>query len=73
MHTTESFFFGGYDLVCCANATLSGRYYPSLVVMKRVWPTRPRTIDLARESFSSKALAIDAARCRGIEWVTEFG
>ena len=37
-----------YELQCSANAVDSGRFAPTLVVSKQVWPTRPRVIAVPR-------------------------
>lgn len=63
----------GYDLLCGTRAIDGGRFAPTLVVCKQSWPTRPRTIAIDRGEYLSEAAALDAARAKGIEWISDFG
>ncbi len=62
-----------YELLCTAKPLDSGKFAPNLVVIKQVWPTRPRQIAVDRGNFSTAQDAIDAAQACGIEWVTNYG
>ncbi|MBL0087900.1 MAG: hypothetical protein IPP44_15050 [Ideonella sp.] len=44
MDVTKIFRHQDYELVCSAKAVDAGKFAPSLVVSKQVWPTRPRVI-----------------------------
>jgi hypothetical protein len=71
--TTKAFRHQNYELLCGANAVDGGRFAPSLVVAKQVWPTRAKTIDVPRSVHATADGAIDAAFARGVEWVSIFG
>lgn len=73
MEMTRIFRHQDYELVCSAKAVDAGKFAPSLVVSKQVWPTRPRVIAVNRGDHSSEDTAIDAARAQGIEWVQNYG
>lgn len=73
MEATRTFRHQDYELVCSAKAVDSGRFAPSLVVHKQVWPTRPRIIDVQRGDHRSEETAIEAAHAQGIEWVQNYG
>ena len=71
--TTKAFTHLNYELLCGANAVDGGRFAPSLVVAKHVWPTPAKTIDVPRSVHATADGAIDAAFARGVEWVSIFG
>ena len=71
--TTKAFTHLNYELLCGASAVDGGRFAPSLVVAKQVWPTRAKTIDVPRSIHATADGAIDAAFARGVEWVSKFG
>lgn len=73
MDVTKIFRHQDYELVCSAKAVDAGKFAPSLVVSKQVWPTRPRVIAVQRGDHSSEDTAIDAAHAQGIEWVQNYG
>jgi len=73
MQTVSVFHHGDYQLACSARRMGNGRYLPSLVVTKEVWPTRARTIALESSEFEAEAAAIEEARVRGIEWIAHYG
>ena len=73
MEATRTFRHQDYELVCSAKAVDSGRFAPSLVVHKQVWPTRPREIAVERGEYTSEQTAIDAAYAQGIEWIANYG
>ena len=73
MAATQIFRHQDYELVCGAKAVDSGKFAPTLVVSKQVWPTRPRVIALQRADYLTEDSAIDAAYNQGVEWVTNFG
>jgi hypothetical protein len=73
MEDTRTFRHLDYELVCAANPVDGGRFAPSLVICKQVWPTRPRVIAVARGGYLTQDSAIDAARTQGIEWITNYG
>ena len=70
---SETTRYKDYDLICGARADDQGRFAPTLVVAKRTWPGRPRVIAMIRDTFATKAIAIESARAQGIQWVTDFG
>jgi hypothetical protein len=73
MDVSKTFRHHGYDLFCGTQAVDSGKFAPTLVVCKQVWPTRPRVIAIDRGDHSTEATAIDAAYAKGVEWVLNFG
>jgi hypothetical protein len=73
MDTTKTFRHQGYDLHCSTKAVANGKFVPSLVVCKQVWPTRPRVIAIERGDYLTEGTAIDAAYAQGVEWVLNFG
>jgi hypothetical protein len=73
MTEVQTFQFEQYELTCSAKASDNGRFEPSLVITKRVWPTRARTIAVRRGSHPSFEGAIAAARAQGLEWVANYG
>jgi hypothetical protein len=73
MHLTKTFRHQGYDLTCSAKAVDSGRFAPTLVVCKQVWPTRPRVIAMERGDYLTEETAIDAAYTQGVEWILHYG
>jgi len=73
MNEPMSIPYRGYELLCHARAVDGGRFIPSLVVSKQVWPTRPRAIDVPRGDHQSSQTAIDAAHAAGVEWVQNYG
>jgi hypothetical protein len=73
MASTKIFRHQDYELICSAKPIDSGKYVPSLVVSKQVWPTRPRVIAMQRADYDSEETAIDAAYLQGVEWVQNFG
>lgn len=73
MDVTKIFRHQEYELVCSAKAVDAGKFAPSLVVSKQVWPTRPRVIAVKRGEHLSEDTAIDAAYAQGIEWVQNYG
>lgn len=62
-----------YELTCSAKAVDGGKFAPTLVLCKQVWPRRPRVIAVARGDYVSEEVAIDAAQTQGVEWVRNFG
>ena len=73
MGTTKTFRHQGYDLLCGARAFDTGKFAPTLVVCKQVWPTRPRVIAIDRGDYLTEATAIDAAYAKGVEWILNYG
>ena len=73
MATTKAFTHQDYELLCGANAVDGGRFAPTLVVAKQVWPSRPRTIDVPRGVHATVDGAIDAAFAQGVQWIVNFG
>ena len=65
--------YRGYQLACHARAVDGGRFVPTLVVSKQVWPTRPRTIDVSSVDYSTQETAMEAAQAKGVEWVENYG
>ncbi|WPB57842.1 hypothetical protein [Xylophilus sp. GOD-11R] len=73
MQTESVFRHGDYQLACSARRLANGRYLPSLVVTKNVWPTRARTIAIEARDFEVETAAIEEARIRGLEWIAHYG
>ena len=73
MDATRTFRHQGYDLLCGTRAIGSGKFAPTLVVCKQVWPTRPRVIAIDRGDYLTEATAIDAAYAKGVEWILNYG
>lgn len=73
MSETRIFHCKQYDLQCRAKPMDGGKYAPALVVVKQVWPTRPREIAVSRGSFSTPQDAIAAAYAQGVEWIQDYG
>ena len=65
--------YRGYELACHAKAVDGGRFVPTLVVAKQIWPTRPRTIDVGSGDYPTRETAIEAAHAKGVEWVENYG
>jgi hypothetical protein len=63
----------GYDLCCGARALDSGRFMPTLVVSKHLWPSRPRTIAVDSEGCGNVADAVASAHAQGLVWVRDYG
>jgi len=73
MTATKTFRHQDYELICSAKVIDSGKFVPTLIVSKQVWPTRPRVIAVQKADYESEEVAIDAAYSQGIEWVQNFG
>jgi hypothetical protein len=73
MAAIKTFRHQDYELQCSAKAVDSGKFVPTLIVLKQVWPTRPRVIAMQRADYESEETAIDAAYTQGVEWVQNFG
>ena len=73
MDATRTFRHQGYDLLCGTKAGDSGKFAPTLIVCKQVWPTRPRIIAVDRGDHLTEQTAIDAAYTKGVEWIVNYG
>ncbi len=73
MEETKIFRHEQYELMCTAKAVDGGKFAPGLVVVKQVWPTRPREIAVERGDFSSAEAAIGAAHTQGLTWIQHYG
>lgn len=73
MALTKTFQHQHYELQCGAQAVDDGKFAPTLVVSKQVWPTRPRIIAVQRGDHLTEQTAIDAAYAQGVEWVANYG
>jgi len=73
MNEPTSVQYRGYELRCHARAVDGGRFVPTLVVSKQIWPTRPRAIEVPRGDYDSPQTAIEAAHAKGVEWVEHYG
>jgi len=62
-----------YEMVCSATPLDGGRFAPTLVLSKQVWPRRPRVIAVPRGDYLSPEVAIDAAQSQGVEWIRNYG
>ena len=70
---TKIFKHRDYELVCGARRVDNGKFAPTLMISKQVWPTRPREIAVRRGDHASPDTAIDAAHAQGIEWIKDYG
>ncbi|NRF67330.1 hypothetical protein HLB44_10070 [Aquincola sp. S2] len=73
MIATQTFRHKDYELTCGARASDNGKFEPTLVVARQVWPSRPRTIAVSRGGHPTPDTAIESARIQGVEWVSNFG
>lgn len=73
MAATKTFRHQDYELICSAKPIDSGKFVPTLIVSKQVWPTRPRVIAMEKADYLNEETAIAAAYSQGIEWVQNFG
>ncbi len=73
MVSTQTYRLKDYDLVCSAQASDSGKFEPSLVIARHVWPSRPRTIAMRRGAHPTADAAIESAYAQGVDWVTNYG
>ena len=73
MDTTRIVRHQGYEMICGAAAVDGGKFAPSLVLSKQVWPSRPRVIAVPRGDYLSEEVAIDAACAHGIDWIQNYG
>lgn len=73
METTTVFRHNEYELMCSAKALDGGTFTPALVIVKQVWPTRPREIAMERGDFPTAQDAIAAAHSQGLEWIQNYG
>jgi hypothetical protein len=73
MDTTRVFKWQDWELLCSAKPVDAGRFTPSLMVSKLVWPTRQREIAVPRGQHTSLETAIDAAYSSGLEWIRNYG
>ena len=73
MDASRTFRHLEYALVCSAKPANNGQFSPALVVVKQVWPTRPRVIAMQRGDYPTQETAIDAAYTQGVEWVLNYG
>jgi hypothetical protein len=73
MEPSKTFRHQDYELHCSAKPVDNGRFAPALIVLKQVWPTRPREIAVERGNHLTEQTAIDAAYAQGIEWITNYG
>ena len=73
MNANRTFRHQQYELVCSARLIDTGLFSPELVVVKQVWPTRPRVIAMQRGDYPTEETAIDAAYTQGVEWVQNYG
>jgi hypothetical protein len=73
MSATRTFRHQEYELLCSAKAVDGGKFAPTVVVSKQVWPTRPREIDVRRGDYTTEEAAINAAFAQGVEWISNYG
>lgn len=73
MDETRVFRHETYELHCSAVAVDGGRFVPSAVVTKQIWPTRPRNIAMRGGHYADREAAIEAARLQSIEWIVAYG
>jgi hypothetical protein len=73
MEATRIVRHQAYELTCSARAVDGGKFAPTLVLCKQVWPRRPRVIDVPRGDYVSEEVAIDAAQSQGLEWIQNYG
>jgi hypothetical protein len=68
-----NFSEGAYSMTCSARPLTNGRFVPELVITKKDWLSRARTIAVGKEDFELEADAIEAARLCGLKWITDYG
>ena len=51
MEATRIVRHQAYELTCSAKAVDGGKFAPTLVLCKQVWPRRPRVIDVPRGDY----------------------
>jgi len=73
VNASKIFRHQNYELICSAKAVDRGKFAPTLVVSKQVWPTRPREIAVERGDYLTEDAAIDAAHNQGIAWILHYG
>ena len=73
MDMTRVFKWENWELLCSAKPVEAGRFAPSLIVSKQVWPNRPREIAVPRGQHTTQETAIDAAYSSGLEWIRNYG
>jgi len=73
MNSTQALTHQNYDMLCGAMPDDSGRFQPTLVITKNVWPTRARTIAVERGVYDDQAHAIQAAHAQGLAWIANYG
>lgn len=73
MDATKIYRHQDYELLCGAKAVDGGKFAPTLIVSKQVWPTRPREIAMRRGDYLTEEAAIEAAYSQGIGWIADFG
>ena len=73
MDATQIFRVHDYELVCGAKATDSGKFEPTAVVSKCIWPSRPRTLAMQRGDFLTAAAAVESAHAQALVWIANFG
>jgi len=67
------FRHGAYEMHCGARALDSGKFAPTLLILKQVWPSRPKEISVPRGDHATEAAAVQVAHDMGIEWVGNYG
>ena len=73
MDDVKVFRHENYELQCSAVPVDGGRFVPSAVLTKQIWPTRPRSIAMRGGHYADQASAIEAARLQGMEWIAAYG
>ncbi len=73
MGATKVFRHENYELHCSASVIGNGEFLPAVVVIKQIWPTRPRNIAVRSDRYLTEEIAIEAARTQGIEWIVSYG
>lgn len=73
MGPTKTFRHQDYDLLCSAKPLDNGRFAPTLVICKQIWPSRPRTIAVRSTECLTEEDAMNSAYTQGVEWVLNYG
>lgn len=73
MGAVKIFQHKDYELHCSAKSLDGGKFVPTAVASKRVWPTRPRDIAMRSGEFLTEDDAIEAAHGQAVEWVQNYG
>jgi hypothetical protein len=63
----------GYEVRCGARLLDTGKFEPTLVITRQIWPTRARVIAVPRGEHADAEAAIGAAQDAGRAWMANYG